>query len=102
MKLRYFTAIITGAQAFMLAVWVMWTCTTMDLIDITVMCLLVYYATVGITLAVTGPRKRLCRMDGPTIITLNKDEWERGKTAKRRKAGEGYEQSKKKQTGECV
>lgn len=83
MKLRYFTAVITGAQAFMLTAWVLWTCTTMDFVAIAVMCLLVYYATVGITLAVTDPRRRRSRMRGPTFITLDREEWERGKAENR-------------------
>lgn len=93
MKLRYYTALVTGALAEIATAALLWIATDIPLYGIAFWSVLAYFNGIAVTLHVTEPRKRRHRkMEGPTIYTLTTDGWKRetGRNTKIEERDQGH------------
>lgn len=77
MKLRFYAALVTGALAEVLTTFGLWCGTKMQLEDILFWSITAYFVGMAVTMAVTEPKKKKpVQLGEPTIITLDREEWE--------------------------
>lgn len=78
MKLRYYTAIITGALAEIVTAGLLWVATDIPLYGVAFWSVMAYFNGIAITLHLTDPnKKKRFKRDGPTIYTLTEYGWKR-------------------------
>lgn len=79
MKLRYYTALITGAFAEIATANILWFLTDIPVYGVAFWSVLAYFNGIAVTLHLTEPKKRRkMRMKGPTIYTRTEKGWKRG------------------------
>ena len=82
MKLKTYAAIMTGAFAMILTVFVLWAGTQMALHDALAIGAGIYFvATIGTFAAIEFAERRKKRNLAATIVTLVREEWEHGERA---------------------
>ena len=79
MKLRYYTAVVTGALAEIATAALLWVATDIPVYGVAFWSTLAYFNGIALTLHVTEPKKkRKISPEGPTIYTLTETGWKRG------------------------
>ena len=82
MTLKGYAAIVTGALAMVLTALLLWIWTRLPLQDVAAVSLAAYYAGIVSTFAaIDRLEKRHRRSRNVQIITLDRNEWERGRDA---------------------
>ncbi len=82
MKLKTYAAIMTGAFAMMTTVLILWAATQVALHDALAVGIGAYcVATIGTFAAIEFVERRKKRNLAATIVTLVREEWERGRAA---------------------